>query len=170
MRYAVSLALIALAFPVLAACGGGQPAPAAPEPAPAAPEPAPAAPADTAAAPVEAPAKWSEDLTHDQKAAFMKTHVVPKMAPVFQAANAERYKEFGCKTCHGPEFKDHPPEFLPALEIKDGKMTALTEKPEISKFMMEKVVPEMAAIMGMPPYNPETKTGFGCAACHQIKM
>jgi cytochrome c551/c552 len=168
MRHAISPVLIALAFPVLAACGGGQPPAAAPEPAPPA-EPAPA-PAEAAPAPVEAPATWSEALTRDQKVAFMKTHVVPKMGPIFQAANAERYKEFGCKTCHGPEFKDHPPEFLPALEIKDGKMTAMTEKPEIAKFMMEKVVPEMAAIMGMQPYDPETKTGFGCGACHQMKM
>ena len=167
MRYFIPLALVALAVPVLAACGGGQPAPAAPEPAAA--EPAPA-PAEAAPAPVEAPAKWSDALTRDQQVAFMKTHVVPKMAPVFQAANAERYKEFGCKTCHGPEFKDHPPEFLPPLVVKDGQITAFAEKPEISKFMAEKVVPEMAAIMGMPPYNPETKQGFGCGACHQIKM
>jgi hypothetical protein len=24
--------------------------------------------------------------------------------------------------------------------------------------------------MGMTPYDPETKQGFGCGACHQIKM
>lgn len=167
MRHSIPLCLIALAFPLLAACGGGQTAPASPEPV--ATETAPAA-TDAAPAPVAAPDKWSDDLTDQQKAAFMKAHVVPKMAPVFQAANAERYKTFGCATCHGPEFKDHPPEFLPALEIKDGKMTALTDKPEMSKFMMEKVVPEMAAIMGMQPYDPETKQGFGCGACHQIKM
>jgi cytochrome c551/c552 len=100
----------------------------------------------------------------------MKAHVVPKMGPIFQAANAERYKEFGCKTCHGPEFKDHPPEFLPPLAMKDGQLAAFSEKPDIAKFMAEKVVPEMAAIMGMQPYNPETKQGFGCGACHQIKM
>lgn len=169
MRYSVPLFLIALTFPVLAACGGGQPAPATPEPAPAATETAPTAEAPPAPA-AAAPEKWSEALTHEQKAAFMKTHVVPRMAPIFQAVNAERYKEFGCKTCHGPEFKDHPPEFLPALEFKDGKLTAMTEKPEITKFMMEKVVPEMANILGEQPYNPETKTGFGCGECHQIKM
>jgi cytochrome c551/c552 len=166
MRYSAPLFASTLPW-FFAACGGGQPPAATPEPAPAATEPAPASETPSAD-PVAAPAAWSEALTREQKVAFMKTHVVPKMGPIFQAMNSEIYKDFGCKTCHGPEFKDHPPEFLPALAFKDGKL--VTDKPEVAKFMGEKVVPEMAAIMGMPPYNPETKQGFGCGACHQIKM
>jgi hypothetical protein len=77
--------------------------------------------------------------------------------------------ETTCKTCHGPAYKE-PKEFLPHLTMKDGKITAFAEKPEVSKFMAEKVVPEMAAAMGQPPYDPATHKGFGCGGCHTIDM
>ena len=48
--------------------------------------------------------------------------------------------------------------------------TAFKDKAEISKFMHEKVVPEMAAAMGQKPYDPATKTGFGCMNCHAVEM
>jgi len=108
-------------------------------------------------------------MSKDEQVAFMKKNVVPHMDPVFKANNAERYAKFGCKTCHGPAFKK-PEEFLPKLTFKDGNLTAFKEKPEVAKFMAEKVVPEMAAAMGMKPYDPATKQGFGCGGCHTIKM
>jgi hypothetical protein len=168
----------------LAACGGSPaPAPEAPPPpaaTPAAPE-APAAPtaeakpAETAApAAPEAPAApahdvWSKDMTKDQQVAFMKKNVVPEMEPVFKAFDAKRYDKFSCKTCHGPAFKD-PHAFLPKLTLKDGKMVEFEKKPEISKFMAEQVVPHMATAMGMKPYDPATKEGFGCGGCHTVNM
>jgi hypothetical protein len=176
--------VVATIFLTLSACGGAPPAePATPPPppaAPAAPEGAPSAatpeapkPAETAAAP-EAPAApahdvWTEGMSKDAEVAFMKKNVVPEMEPVFKGYNAKRYGEFGCKTCHGPKFKD-PKEFLPKLTFKDGKMTAFAEKPEIAKFMAEQVVPHMATAMGMKPYDPATHTGFGCGGCHTIDM
>jgi hypothetical protein len=108
-------------------------------------------------------------LPKDQKVTFMSARVVPNMSKVFKTANADRYAQFGCKTCHGPEFKD-PKEALPKLSMKDGKMTAFTEKPEVAKFMAEKVVPEMASAMGMKPYDPATHEGFGCGGCHTVVM
>ena len=121
-------------------------------------------------APAEAaPATWAEAKTKEQKAAFMKANVQPRMAAVFQAADPEHYKDFGCKNCHGPNWK-LPKDFLPELTVKDGKLTAMEEKPAVAKFMAEKVVPEMASIVGMQPYNPETKEGFGCMGCHKVNM
>jgi hypothetical protein len=38
------------------------------------------------------------------------------------------------------------------------------EKPELAKFMAEKVVPEMAAAMDQPPYDPATKKASAAAA------
>ena len=173
-------ALLLLVSSAVAACGGGQAEPSTPsspspigqtaETAPpaagaadggptAATSPAPAAPAD---GPV-----WSDSMSKDQKVAFMKTHVVPRMTKVFQAADAKRYAAFGCKTCHGPQFKE-PNEFLPHLTMKDGKITSFADKPQISKFMAENVVPEMAAAMGQKPYDPQTHQGFGCAGCHKV--
>lgn len=100
----------------------------------------------------------------------MKAHVMPRMSKVFQAADAAKYAAFTCKTCHGPEFKPSPKDFLPKLVIKDGKPTAMADHPEVVKFMAEKVVPEMAATLGKAPYDPKTHQGFGCGGCHAIEM
>ncbi len=150
-----------------AACGGATPAPTEPTAVTTTGAPAtsgtPAAASDQATA----PAAWSKDLSHDQQIAFMKAKVVPAMKPVFQTQDATHYAEFSCKTCHGPEFKD-PHEFLPHLTLAGGKLTAFTEKPDMSKFMAEKVVGNMATAMGEPAYDPKTNQGFGCGGCHAI--
>jgi cytochrome c551/c552 len=147
-----------------AACGGS--APAASPPATPSATPASAAPEPAAAA---LPTTWSKDMPKEQQLAFMKKNVLPAMGPAFKAHDAARYADFGCKTCHGPAYKN-PHEFLPKLTLKDGKMTAFAEKPEVSKFMAESVVPKMAAAMGLPPYDVQTHQGFGCAGCHDIEM
>jgi cytochrome c551/c552 len=139
---------------------------------PAAPAPVtpPATPAPAASAPAAGASNvWRADFTMDQQIAFMKTNVVPHMGPVFQAANAKRYADFGCKTCHGPNGKP-PPEFLPHLTLQGGKMTCFVQNPDVSKFMASRVVPEMAASLGMPAYDPATKQGFGCAGCHVVDV
>jgi cytochrome c553 len=105
----------------------------------------------------------------DQAVAFMKANVVPHLGPVFQAANAKRYADFGCKTCHGPNGKP-PTEFLPHLTVQNGKMTAFVQHPDVSKFMAERVVPEMASALGKQPYDPATKVGFGCPGCHVVDV
>lgn len=151
---------IAFATSLLVLCACGGPDPATPT-TPGGPTPPDAKPA--------APAAWSDSLPMDQKAAFMKANVVPRMGKVFQAKDPARYAGFGCTTCHGPSMKD-PKDFLPHLAMRDGKMSAFTEKPEIAKFMAEKVVPEMAATLGEPPYDMTTHKGFGCGDCHTIDM
>jgi hypothetical protein len=148
---------------VLLSCGGNAPEPTTPT----APNTAPTA---TEATPSQdAPVKWNEDLSTTQKIQFMKQSVLPKMSQVFQASNRERYSGFSCKTCHGPNNKD-PKEFLPNLTMKEGTLTAFAEKPDVAKFMHEKVVPEMATLFGQKPYDPNTHQGFGCAGCHKIEM
>jgi len=100
-------------------------------------------------------------MTKDQQVAFMKKNVVPEMGPVFKGYDAKRYAEFGCKTCHGPKFKD-PKEYLPKLTFKDGKLVSPADEPELAKFMFEQVTPHMAAAMGLKPFDMSTHTGFGC--------
>ncbi|HEY4159251.1 MAG TPA: hypothetical protein VGM29_14180 [Polyangiaceae bacterium] len=175
-RSLISPLLLALAV----ACGGAQPAPEAPPApatpeAPAAPSAAPAAPEtpapSTSAAPAEpaAPAAWADDLPVDQKKAFMKAVVMPRMSKVFQAFNADHYKDFSCHTCHGQKFS-LTQEALPKLTFAGGKMTAFKDKPEVAKFMMDKVEPEMASIFGKPVFDMKTKQGFGCNGCHTVDM
>jgi len=167
MRTIHSYVLLLSLFSSLAACGGSQPAPAAPQQ-PATPA-APTAPTTPDVSAAAVPDVWSASMTKEQKLAFMKAKVAPRMAKVFQEADAAHYANFNCKSCHGPEFK-LPKDFLPKLTLKDGKITAFADKPQVSKFMAERVVPEMATALGVKPYDPKTKEGFGCGGCHAIEM
>src|SRR6185295_13736438 len=88
------------------------------------------APSATASATAEG---WSDSMSKDQQAAFMKAKVVPAMGPVFQAHDGKKYAEFGCKTCHGPAFKV-PKDFLPHLHFEGGKLKEAAAKPEMAKF------------------------------------
>lgn len=150
------------------ACGGPDMAPAVPS-GPSAPSatalPSATAPATAAAA---EPTTWKETTSKDQKLAFMKAKVLPAMAKVMAPEGSKR-PDVTCKTCHGPNYAD-PKAFLPKLTMKDGKITAFAEKPEVANFMATKVVPAMAAAMGEKPYDPATHQGFGCAGCHTIEM
>jgi cytochrome c553 len=149
---------------ILAACGGGTPAAETPADSEAT---SGESNAETAT-PGPTPTAWSEGMTHEQQMAYMVEKIVPAMKPVFAQAPA-----FGCATCHGPEqtnaqdFQD-PDKFLPRLTFKDGAITSFADQPEVSKFMLEKVVPAMAEAMGQKPYSPENPNGFGCSGCHGI--
>ena len=171
--FALPAALVVMS--TLAACGGDAPPPATPASpaASAAPADSSAAPASSASsaavAPTTLPTTWSDTMPKEQQMAFMKQNVQPAMAKVFQAHDATKYADFGCKTCHGPEYKN-PHAFLPHLAMKDGKMTAFADKPAVSKFMAENVVPQMATAMGEKPYDMATHQGFGCGGCHTIDM
>ena len=101
--------------------------------------------------------------------AFMKQNVVGRMGKVFQDADPAHNGDFGCKTCHGPDYKN-PHDYLPHLTFKNGNLTAFAEKPEAAKFMAQKVAPEMASAMGLPPFDMKTHQGFGCGGCHTIDM
>jgi hypothetical protein len=160
-RYSLVLGAAATIF---ASCGNANQAAVAPQNTP--------ADSTTAAVPPGAGhsgAVWSDAMSKEAKMAFMKSNVLPTMSKVFLAQNATRYAKVECTTCHGPQYKE-PKEFLPRLTLSGGKLTAFSEKPEIAKFMADKVVPEMAAAMGLKPYDPQTKQGFGCAGCHAIDM
>ncbi|MFO0727886.1 MAG: hypothetical protein U1E65_29170 [Myxococcota bacterium] len=116
-----------------------------------------------------APATWSEELSKEQKASIMKQRVVPAQAQLFKEVDATKFGEFGCKTCHGPDRKK-PSDHLPHLVMKDGHITAFAEKPEVAKFMAEKVVPAMATALGVQPFDMKTGQGFGCHGCHAVDM
>ncbi len=161
MKISSVFLFLALFVAAAAACGGSTPPPEVPsEPEHEAEEEKAAEPSEES--PVEVPDAWQEGMTEEQAAAFMEANIVPAMAAVFTEE-----EDFGCKKCHGPDNKE-PHDFLPRLTFQDGNLTAFAEKPEVAQFMAEKVVPAMAAAMGLPPYDVSTGEGFGCGGCHAI--
>jgi hypothetical protein len=185
MRIALHRRLFIVLVPALAAiygaCGGAPtpetetapPAPTAPapEPEPTPPPEEPAAAADAGAAledagPPSAPALpvW-KDLNQAERAEFMKNHVMPKMSALLKEFDPKEFAEVKCTTCHGPGAKEGkfkmPNPKLP--KINDAMMK---KHPEMTEFMMKKVVPEMATLLSEQPFDPATKQGFGCMRCH----
>ena len=140
---------------------------------------APDAGAAAGAKVVGPPEKAWKDLTKEQKAKFMKSVVVPKMKPVFQAFDAKQFEKFNCSTCHGKggkerEFKMPNPE-IHALPDNPEEFMALMKKkptwPKWAKFMGEEVKPQMATLLGLPNFDPKkpVEGAFSCGNCHQMK-
>ena len=188
MRFHSSLRVLVgsllLSTAALVACGGSQPAanpPAASTGDAGAPEEhaadsgAPGASSGTGAADAAAPVVSSteapkfDDLPKDKKVEVMATKVVPNVGKLFKEHDGKKYDKFGCVSCHGPQKKDDPHKVLPKLTFSNGGFEKLSkQKPEMMKFMGEKVVPTMASALGEKPFDPATKQGFGCGGCHAI--
>lgn len=147
---------------VLASACGSKPATA---PAPTAPTTAPT----TATASTEV---HFDDMDRESKIAHMKTVVMPAMTTLFQSFDADHYDALRCEFCHGPganagKFEMPNPD-LPKLNPADSFKAHMTESPEMTEFMMQRVVPEMARLLGEEPYNAETGKGIGCFTCHTM--
>lgn len=162
-RHALLFGLLSSGLFAFAACGGGQANTGGTTPTASGSE----APSSAAGAPTT----W-DAMNHGQRLETMKKVVVPKMGAVFQSFDAKKYADFNCTVCHGERIKqkvfDMPNPDLPHLHYTDSFKKHMTEKPEITKFMMEKVEPQMAAAVGEQPYDPKTGKGFGCGECHVV--
>jgi cytochrome c553 len=111
-----------------------------------------------------------DSLPKEKKVEIMSTKVVPNVGKDFKEFDAKRFATFGCATCHGPKKNEDPHKVLPKLTMSNGGFEKMQQKkPEIVKFMSEKVVPDMANALGEKPFDPATKQGFGCAGCHEVK-
>lgn len=110
------------------------------------------------------------DLPKDKKVEVMMTKVVPNVGKDFKDFDGKRFEKFGCATCHGPKKNQDPHAVLPKLTLSNGGFEKMQKmKPDMVKFMSEKVTPDMAAAMGEKPFDPATHTGFGCGGCHEVK-
>lgn len=96
--------------------------------------------------------------------------VLPRMKAEFVAFDGKRFGRMSCATCHGEGVAAGafamPNPALPKLSAADTFARHRMLTPEISRFMLEKVEPDMAALLELSPYDPATHQGFGCFACH----
>ncbi len=110
-------------------------------------------------------------MTKSQKKKYMKEVVKPRMQEVLKEFDAEKFADVDCTTCHGESVfvndfsmpSDDLPKLGPIPEVAE-------EYPRWTEFMKSRVVPEMATLLGEKPYDPQTKTGFGCGECHMMKQ
>lgn len=104
---------------------------------------------------------------------YMKKVVLPKMKDEFVAFDSKHFADMNCKTCHGDGVKDGsfkmPNAKLPKLSVEGGFKKHMAKTPEITKFMMNKVEIDMAALLGEAPYDMKTQKGFGCFDCHTMQ-
>jgi cytochrome c553 len=134
--------------------------------------PAPAT-ASAAATPPAAPEVAWPEMNKDQRIDYMKSVVLPRMRQVFTNFSPDHYSKMSCITCHGDSAADGsfkmPNPKLPKLPTTpDGFKQLAADKPAVMDFMKNEVKPKMAALLGTPEYNPETKSGFGCMECHTM--
>jgi hypothetical protein len=128
----------------------------------------------TAPAAALAPAAPWRDMGHEERLAHMKRVVLPGMKIEFAAFDAGEFGDMDCTTCHGYGAEDGsfrmPNPDLPRLPgSPDGFERLLADEPKMTAFMVNVVVPKMAAMLGEPPYDPQKHAGFGCFRCHTTK-
>lgn len=124
--------------------------------------------ANGAGAPAPHGTPW-KDKTREQRLDWMGLEVYPKLRAAFLERDAQ-FGEFKCQTCHGSKMEmvdfKMPNPALFSLSKTNTLETAREYDAEMTTFMAEKVVPEMAELLDMQPYDPATKQGFGCFNCH----
>jgi mono/diheme cytochrome c family protein len=153
MRWTMILGLV-----VLAACGASQPR---------AMPPSDSAPAS---APASSLAGDFDAMSPSEKAAFMRSTVFPKMKAEFQAFDASDFGDFTCATCHGADAANNdfrmPNPDLPKLDVSHDFAKDAAAHPRAVDFMLHKVMPAMAHMLGQPEYSESNRAGFGCMECH----
>jgi hypothetical protein len=113
---------------------------------------------------------WA-NKTHAQRQDYMGLYVLPRMQKLFAEWRPGDYGEFRCQTCHGESFDRPPVSFhMPRvsypLKADDPIGAAMKYDAEATRFMMEKVLPTMAELLGEKPYNEKTGQGLHCTRCH----
>ena len=102
---------------------------------------------------------------------YMAQSVLPAMRELLHAYDATHFADVTCATCHGANAREvhfRMPNTLPTLHAPgtEAARAAFTEHPRMFAFMRERMTPAMAQLLGQEPFNPQTRSGFGCYGCH----
>lgn len=128
-------------------------------------------PASESANTITGPERPWTDMTFDERRRYMAERVLPTMAELFTAYDAERYADFSCATCHGDDARTvgyRMPNQLPGLwpSGTPEQRAMVQQHPDMARFMFSRVLPTMTELLGQPAWNNEDKTGFSCFSCH----
>lgn len=178
----VRSSVLILGLGLLAGCGAKPTTAASAEttPAPAAAEPVstwepPPLPTETPAIKnlgITGPDKPWAGMSYDEKEWYMVGKVHPVMREVFQSLDHDKYEglKFECTPCHGenPAARKYkmPSDHLspvPAAGTEDWKAM---QNAKIVKFMVQRVTPSMASLIGEKSGEPGTEGVFTCWGCH----
>jgi hypothetical protein len=138
---------------------------------------APPAPQGEEAPVVGPPQVAWKDMTKEQRGRYMKARVLPRFKELMASFAPEHEGEVNCATCHGKSAKDHSfkmpnPDLKVLPATQEGWQHLNEAKGEWVKFMTEKVKPEIAALLGLEPFdfrNPK-EGAFGCDNCHTMEQ
>lgn len=112
-----------------------------------------------------------EKMSFDERKQYMKKVVMPAMYEEFNKFDSTRFTAMNCRTCHGSGVKagdfKMPNSRIAKLTMNFEEMAH--DNPHYMNFMATVVKPKMAALLGMPEYNHESQTGFGCMNCHMFE-
>ena len=112
---------------------------------------------------------WTE-MNTTQRKAHMGSAVVPLAADIFQAWRPDKYTRVDCTLCHGDsahwEDFDMPTDHLPRLSGALLLGPEFAKHPETTRLKLDRLVPEMAAALGLKQFSLITRRGFGCYSCH----
>lgn len=114
-----------------------------------------------------------KDMSFEQREVFMSEVVLPQMKKTFVAFDPS-YGSMSCGTCHGNGATDGtfamPSPQIPVLPATEEEYLEYVKDPEIarwSQFMLDEVWPQMASLLDVAVFDPETNpTGFSCSNCH----
>jgi hypothetical protein len=103
-----------------------------------------------------------DNLSDEEKLAYMASDVLPTMQSIFQAYDSEAYADFSCGTCHVTGLADGtyamPDAGLPPLREAD-----FPYEDEVGLFMENEVRATMAELLG------PTEGGRPCVTCHTLE-
>lgn len=175
-RSVIGRAIFCAAFGVLTACGakGGSTTATPAPPPPASDYVPPPIPTDGAIGQLgmTGPDKPWPSMTYEEKEWYMIGKVHPIMRQIFQTYNEAKYEglNFECTPCHGENAKEKkykmPSDDLSPVPPLDSQEFKDMSKSKLVRFMMERVTPVTAHLLGTPPYDANTKQGFSCYGCH----
>ena len=103
-----------------------------------------------------------DELSDEEKVAYMSTEVLPTMQAIFQSHDGEKYADFSCATCHVTGMSTGtmamPDPGLPPL-----REDAFPYEDPVGLFMENEVRQTMAELLG------PTEEGRPCTTCHTLE-